>query len=194
MIWKIDLTESEFKQCEEFAINSSKSQRPSRSGGTIIRELNQIEKDTLRGKVAEVVAKKFFEQTPFNFTGIKLDFKIYPRGAWDKFDFSLNNKTFSVKSAKSFSRWLLIESKDIARGDLYNYYVFITIAEDFKSGYVRGFATQDEILNDKNTLKLKKEEHIPGTKTDLDADNHARHSSNLHNTEAEWTNLSKILK
>lgn len=188
MLFKFNLNEAEYNLCLEFSKNSAKTQREYRSGGTQIRVLNQIEEDTLRGKVGEVVAVKFLGQSPLNITNIKLDFNIYPRGKWDEQDFTLSGKKIAIKSAKWFSRWLLIETKDVNRGDIYDIYVLIVVSKDFKSGEVKGYATKDEILN---ALKLKKGENIPNTNTSLDADNNAIHSKDLHNSEQEWQELIK---
>ena len=51
----ITLTEEEFKKCYEFASTSAKTQREHRSGGSLRRSEEQIKKDTLRGKVAEML-------------------------------------------------------------------------------------------------------------------------------------------
>jgi hypothetical protein len=185
---KIFLTPEEFNECESFAIKSAKTQREYRSGGTLNRPIWLIESDTKRGKVAEVVAKNFLEQ--FNIKGIKLDFEIYPRGEWDETDFVINNKKISIKSAKWFSKWLLLESKDINRGDIYDYYIFVTIDKDFKSGTVKGFTRKEDLENQQKTTLLKKGDHIPNTSTILDADNHCIQQDNLN---SNWEVLIKEL-
>jgi len=187
MNWKIELTDTKFEQCDQFASESSKSQREHRSGGTIQRSLSQIREDTLRGKIGEMVVKKFLEQDPFNVKNIKLDFGVYPRGTWDETDIKIKETDTSRKSVKGFSNWLLLESKDINRGERHDYYILVLIDKDFKAGKVGGFANQEEIIdpNDKTKL-LKKGEFIPDTSTSLDADNHGRHRSDLHNSEEDW--------
>lgn len=194
MQYEIILTDEEYNKCSAFAKESAKTQREYRSGGAQFRALAQIESDTLRGKTAEVAAKRFLEQEPLDVKGIELDFNIYPRGKWDEQDFTINGRRISVKSAKWFSKWLLLESKDIIRGDVYDYYILIVVAKDFKSAKVMGYAAKEEILEDSNTLRLKKGEKIPDTETILDADNHARHSRYLHNSEIEWIKLADSLK
>ena len=184
----LTLTKEEFKLCSDFAKESAKTQREHRSGGTQFRSVVQIESDTLRGKVAEVIIKNFLAQEPFNVSDILLDFDIYPRGKLDEQDFTLNCKRISIKSAKWFSKWLLLEAKDINRQYVYDYYILITIAEDYKSGTVQGFASKEE-LDDVKTLKLNKGELIPNTHTVLDADNYARHTRDLHNTLDDWNKL-----
>lgn len=186
---KISLTDEELAICKDFATKSARSQREYRSGGSQFRSFGMIKSDTLRGKVAEVIVKKFLEHPPFNKKGIELDFEVYERGIWDDKDFSIDEKSFSIKSAKWFSNWLLLETKDINRGDLYDVYVFVTIERDFKSGTIKGFALKDEVLYGPETLKLRKGENIPKTSTALDADNHAIHSDSLHSSIDDWKRL-----
>jgi len=190
----ISLTEEEVKQCRDFADESSKTQREHRSGGQMIRNVGQIFYDTFRGKVGEVVIKKFLAQQPFNVQGIELDFNIYPRGEWDSSDIVISDIKLSIKSSKHFARWLLLESKDIDRGDVYDYYILVVIDENFKAGRVKGFAKKSEIIqSNKETLILERGDFIPKTQTKLDAKNHARHTDNLHNKVEEWRELVQKL-
>jgi hypothetical protein len=191
----ITLTSEEVDICKKFAEDSSKTQREHRSGGKMLRNIGQIYYDTFRGKVGEVIIKKFLEQEPFHVKKINLDFDIYPRGKWDSSDIDINNIKISIKSSKHFARWLLLESKDINRGNVYDYYILVLIENDFKAGTVKGFAKKMEITeeNDK-TFILEQGDLIPNTQTRLDAKNHARHSKNLHNTVEEWSELAKWLK
>jgi len=193
--WNFELTNEEFDMCEKFADNSSKSQRENRSGGTEKRDIPKIKGDTLRGKVGEVILKNFLEQEPFNFKDITLDFEVYPRGVWDKTDIKINGKNISIKSSKWYSKWLLLESKDILRGEVSDYYVLVLIERDMKKGDVKGFAWKEEIINEnEKTLLLKKGELIPNTNTSLDADNHSRCMENLHNSIWDWIKLATELR
>ena len=194
MDWKIFLEEDEIKKCRIFAEKSARTQRPYRSGGSQIRDLGMMIADTFRGKLGEVVCKKFLEQKPLNVKGTELDFDIYPRGKWDEADVVFGDKRISIKSVKHFSSWLLIESKDILRGDVHDYYILILMNKEMNGGIVAGYATKEEIVDgDQHTLRLEKGEPIPGTRTELDADNHARHKKYLHNSLTEWVSLSKEL-
>jgi len=195
MIWKFELTEKEFQKCNKFADSSSKSQREHRSGGILQRNVGKIKEDTLRGKIGEVIVKKFLEQEPFDIKNISLDFGVYDRGIWDETDIEIDNKKISIKSSKWFARWLLLESKDIERGDLYDYYILVLIDKNFKGGMIKGFASKNEIIKpNSQTLLLKQGELIPKTYTTLDADNHARHSDNLHNSEEDWEKIAMEFK
>jgi hypothetical protein len=185
------MSDQENYKCDNFANESAKTQREWRSGGTQYRELKMIQDDTRRGKVGEIATKKFLEQEPFNIKDIKLDFDIYPRGKWDEQDFAIGDKIVSIKSIKWFSNWLLLETKDILRGDLYDYYILVKISKDYKSGTILGFAKKDEIIQpNPKTHQLQKGEYIPGTTTILDASNYCRHSNDLHNSLEEWKMLA----
>jgi hypothetical protein len=188
--WRFTLTNEEYSKCLKFSEMSAKSQRENRSGGIMVREVGQISQDTLRGKVGEIIVKKFLEQSPLKIEGINLDFDIYPRGKWDDADLKLNNQSVSIKSAKWFSKWLLLEKKDIDRGDLYDFYILVLVDKDFKSGTIKGYALRDDILNGKDTLQIPQGDFIPGTNTVLDASNYARNSANLKNLLGDWKKFS----
>lgn len=104
----------------------------------------------------------------------------------------IDDKRIAIKAVKHFSSWLLVESKDILRGDIYDYYILILISKEMNGGTVAGYATKEEIDDgDQHTLRLQKGEPIPGTRTELDADNHARHKEYLQNSVADWISLSR---
>lgn len=196
MNFKIFLTDDELKKCKNFAEKSSKTQREYRSGGSQFRNIYKIYYDTLRGKVGEVTAKKFLEQPPLNVEGIKLDFGIYPRGKWDDKDIVINGKNIDVKSAKWFSKWLLLEEKDLKRGDISDYYILSLVSKDYSSANIAGYAEKSMLIgaNNQNTLKLKKGENIPNTQTILDADNYAIKKEDLLNNKSNCLLISKKLK
>ena len=192
MYWEIKITDEEFKECSKFADESSKTQREYRSGGTNFRSLSQIRSDTLRGKIAEVAVKKFLKQAPLSVKEVDLDFDIYPRGTWDRCDFNLNGKKVSVKSSKHFARYMLLETKDILRGEIFDCYILVLVDEKSRVAKIAGYALQDEIKTiSEKTLDLKKGENIPETSVPLDADNRARKKDHLHNSEIEWVNFVK---
>ena len=187
---KFELSVEELEKCESFSNNSAKSQREYRSGGSLLRLTKMISQDTLRGKVAELIVKKFLEQDFFGFKKIKLDFDIYPRGKWDKSDIDINGFSISIKSSKSFAKWLLVEKKDLERGDLYDFYIMVLVDKSFASGKVKGFVSKNKIAKiEGKTLLLKKGEFIPGTSTVLDADNHGILITDLKNSNQDWVNF-----
>lgn len=150
--------------------------------------------DTFRGKIGECTTKKFLEQDPLSVPGIELDFNVYPRGKWDESDFIIYGRKFSIKSVKYFSSWLLLESKDIERGDVYDYYILAAVTRNEDGAVILGFASKEDIIEGPDTLKLMKGELIPGTGTFLDADNHAIHKSHLKNSEEDWIQLIEKIK
>lgn len=194
MDFLISLLPEEINRCRAFAQESAKTQRGHRSGGTKERGYGEIFGDTFRGKIGECASKRFLEQEPLNVPGIELDFKVYPRGKWDEYDFLVYGKRFSIKSIKHFSSWLLLESKNIERGDVYDYYVLAAVSRNEDGSRILGFASKEDILEGPNTVKLKKGDLIPGTRTALDADNHSLHKSHLKNSEEGWIQLIENLK
>ena len=191
MQWCFSVDEEEFGKCKKFAESSSPTQREYRSGGTEFRSVSKIAGDTMRGKVGEIIAKKFLEQEPLAIGDISLDFEVYPRGKWDETDIEVGGKKVSIKSSKHFSRFLLLETKDLDR-DESDFYVLVLVDSDAKSGCVKGFISRDEIMKvGDGTLDLKKGQNIPGTSTPLDADNRARRLEHLHNSEQEWIEMVK---
>jgi len=184
------------EKCRNFAVRSAESQRENRSGGSYQRNLEQIAEDTYRGKVGEMVVELFFANDPFNYS-LNLDFNIYERGKWDESDFIIGGKKFSIKASKHFAKWLLLEKKDIERGDIYDYYIFVTIDPPntdgrLMGGTIWGYASLNDILYDEHTLKLPRGEKIPGTSTTLDASNFARHKSFLKNSLADWSEIIRL--
>ena len=182
---RFNLTDEEITQCKKFAEEVWKTQKEHRSGGSIIRTQNQMMNDIQLGKVGEIIVKKFlFEE--YGIT-INLDFDVYPRGKWDDGDFILNDKKFSIKSSKSYAKWILLESEDIKRGYLFDYYIFVSVDKNLGGGEVRGYATKNEVLN---FQQLKKGTYLPDVKPTptsiLDADNHARKIEYLNQN---WSDL-----
>jgi len=54
------LGEDEIEKCGIFAEKSAGTQRPYRSGSSVIRSLGMMTEDTFRGKLGEVVCKSLF--------------------------------------------------------------------------------------------------------------------------------------
>jgi len=185
---KIWIENELFEKCKLFAQESSKTQRGYRSGGEKKRDLKQIQEDTLLGKIGEVIFIKFLKQ--FNYNNIKLDFEIYPRGKWDKYDCRLGSKTFSIKTIKLFSKWLLLEKKDVDEKRIYDVYILIKVSIKEKFGIICGYITKEELFsNDENTIILEKGKCIPNTSTVLDASNYGINENNLLKTFSDWHNL-----
>jgi len=173
------------KKCRDFAEESAKTQRDFRSGGTLRRSMDKMIGDIERGKLAEAVVQRFLESHGIK---IDLDFDIYPRGIWDDGDFTLKGMKFSIKASKAYAKWLLLESKDIERNYLFDYYIFVNVDKNLEGGIVRGYATMKDVLG---FTKLKKGDFLPNTNTVLDADNHGREVKYL---SQNWDQILGVLK
>lgn len=108
----ITLSEDDIRKCFEYAYRMAieNKQRENRSGGKHQRRELEIFWDDFRGKIAECFAKDYFERKGCKVDDI--DFEIYDRGKWDKYDLRVNNHIVAIKSSKHFSQLLLLESKD----------------------------------------------------------------------------------
>ncbi len=195
MTYNYTITQQELDLCKNFAHECASTHRKYRSGGSVVRSVSQTEKDIFQGKVAEIIVKEYLE-----FLGVEniaLDFENYGAGVWDDADIIKSEKSISIKSSKHYSRWLLLETKDIKRGDVYDYYIFVTIdlRNHLPSGEIRGYIDKETLLsNDSIVLHLQKGEEIPKTSTRLDASNYAVHSNNLFSLERDWRALIAHLK
>ncbi len=195
MTYNYTITQEELDLCQQFAQECAATHRKYRSGGSAVRSVSQTEKDILQGKVAEILVKNYLES--LGVADISLDFENYGAGVWDDADIIKSEKSISIKSSKHYSRWLLLETKDIKRGDVYDYYIFVTIdlRSTLPSGEIKGFIDKKTLLSDDSiVLHLQKGEIVPRTSTRLDASNYAVHSNNLSNREADWRALIDILK
>ena len=173
------------KKCRDFAEKSAKTQRDFRSGGTLRRSMDNMIGDIERGKLAEAIVQKFLEGYGIK---IALDFNIYPRGKWDDGDFTLKGMKFSIKSSKEYAKFLFLESKDIERGYLFDYYIFVNVDNSLEGGRVRGCATMKDVISFK---QYKKGEFIPHTRITFDADNHGREVKYL---SQNWDQILGVLK
>ena len=95
---------------------------------------------------------------------------------------------FSIKASKAYAKWLLLESKDIERNYLFDYYIFVNVDKKLEGGTVRGYATMKDVLG---FTKLKKGDFLPNTNTVLDADNHGREVKYL---SQNWDQILGVLK
>lgn len=80
-VGNIYLTESELEKCREFSRISARSQQAIEFGqrSTKARPVNEIARDNLIGKIAEVAFSKMMKE---NYRiEVPLDFNYYPRGA-----------------------------------------------------------------------------------------------------------------
>lgn len=197
MKYSFQISQDWWDKINKFAYESAESTRKKQSGGKKVRSVKETKRDIRQGKVGEVIIKLFLEL--YGVPNITLDFENYGTGRWDEADMVIGDKSISIKSTKPYGRWLLINTKDINRGDVYDYFILVTI--DFSkgkenclpSGVIRGYIDKKRLLSDDPIVKhLKQGEFIPGTRTRLDADNYGVHSNDLYKTEA-WTSLINLL-
>ncbi|QOD60713.1 hypothetical protein H9I45_15445 [Polaribacter haliotis] len=129
--------------------------RAIRSGGNEVRTPINIFRNTLQGKLAEIVVYNFFIKNKFICE--KIDFSISEKGIWDDCDLIVNNKKISIKSAAYFSNLLLLETADWnSNGNYipnitnknssnkYDYFIFVRIKPNTNSLFENG--SEKEIL------------------------------------------------
>ncbi len=130
--------------------------RAHRSGGKELRTPIEIFKNTLQGKIAEIVLYNYFLDN-----GIKcqdVDYSVSGKGSWDDTDLGYKNIKISVKSAAYFSNLLLLETKDWDTNgryipninnpdvaDIYDYFILVRIKPSTNSLFCDS--------TDKKTLK-----------------------------------------
>ena len=105
----IRLTEDEIKRCKNFARESARTQQAIEFGNRNVprRSEQEIARDNLIGKLAEVAFANFLEQE-FRIH-CELDFEIYAQGVWDREDLLIYNQPVDIKATRPGGRWLLVE-------------------------------------------------------------------------------------
>ena len=143
------------------------------------RSENEIARDNLIGKIAEVAFSKMMKE---NYgIDVPLDFN-YPRGQWDNQDAEINGWRIDVKGTRSGGRWMLIEWNKLnfrqRDNNLSHLFVMFTVDWDRNSdqptGKVsyRGAVSLAKLKDGiPTTVVLRKGSILPGTKTHLQADN-----------------------
>jgi hypothetical protein len=144
------------------------------------RSENEIARDNLIGKIAEVAFSKMMKE---NYgIDVPLDFNYYPRGQWDNQDAEINGWRIDVKGTRSGGRWMLIEWNKLnfrqRDNNLSHLFVMFTVDWDRNSdqptGKVsyRGAVSLAKLKDGiPTTVVLRKGSILPGTKTHLQADN-----------------------
>lgn len=133
-----ELLNKSFEFAYNMAFTPLGSHRTYRSGGTMRRRNSQIFANTFQGKLAECAVYTLFQTN--NIPTSEIDFNTYNLGEWDIEDININGKHISVKSTKSYSQLLLLETKDynidgtyIPNKIIYDYYILVrfnTFIED----------------------------------------------------------------
>ena len=179
----ITLTDGEYKRCREFALESAQSQQPIEFGNkqTSERSIEDIAKDTIIGKMAEVAVVKFLREK----YGLHLpvNYEVYPRGEWDDEDVVVNGRTIDIKATRKGHCLMVEKSKMLFRlkqNRVPNIVIACKIKEERKVELVGAISTWRLVRPDGDKiLFLKKGEFIPGTKYRLKTDNYVVEFKNL---------------
>ena len=170
------LSDSDLKKCQVFCDEMVAFQKTQRTGGDLTRSEVAKKYDIRRGKIAEFVVRDFFKTMGKE---CDIDLKVYGWGVWDDGDITIDDKTFSIKSAKHFSSWLLLEKDNRKWEKPPDYFVFVLINREETGGTICGFTTPSEVFQD-SRLQLKGNK-LKGTNTVLDVTNYCIHKSDLNN-------------
>ena len=180
---RMKLSPEELEKCREFSMRSASSQQAIEFGQhtTKARSVEEIARDNLIGKIAEVAFSKMLKE---NYQiDVPLDFNYYPRGKWDDQDAKINGWRIDVKGTRQGGKWMLIEwnKLDFRQQDnnLSHLYFMFTVDwnryTDQPTGYVSyEGAVSLRKLNDvcTTTRVLRKGAFLPGKNIRLQADNY----------------------
>lgn len=194
---RIRFTDEELKKCKEFSDECAKNQQDIEFGqsDTAPRNMKEIGRDNLIGKIAEVAFAKMLKE--HYGIEVKLDFNFYPRGVWDKKDAEINGWNIDIKGTRQGGRWLLIEWNKLdfrqREDNLSHLYVMASVHwdrdTDSPTGTVDlvGCALINSLMPGVEKTKiLRKGDYIPNTHTKLQADNYGIHFDNLI---TNWDNI-----
>lgn len=197
---RFTLTEGEMNECTIFSERCAENQQEIEFGeeDTNPRTPEEIARDNLIGKIAEVGFKKLMERDYNIF--VNLDFEYYPRGVWDKQDAIINGWRIDVKGTRSGGKWLLIEWNKLKfrkkENLLSHFYIMASVGWnrecDKPDGKVDiiGYSTLGQLkIGYPGTMVLDKNDLIPNTKTHLQSKNFARKFDNLENNWDKFANI-----
>lgn len=187
----IRLTTDELEKCIAFSNTSALNQQAIEFGQhtTQARGTDEIARDNLIGKIAEVAFSKMMKE---NYgIDVPLDFNYYPRGQWDNQDAVINGWRIDIKGTRRGGRWMLIEWNKLnfrqRDNNLSHVYMMFSVDwdrdTDRPTGRVsyEGAASLNKLSPGCETTKtLRKGDTIPGTRTELQADNYGIHFRNLY--------------
>ena len=183
------LSEKELNDCKEFAEQSAPTQQYIEFGQHDIRarDVNEIARDNLIGKIAEVAFKRIVEENYPDAGEIPLDFNVYQRGVYDSQDANINGTLIDIKATREGGEWFLIEWNKLnfraREKHLPHYFVFFTVGWDRKTDQPTGGATFEGIIpiewlskehvdQEERILVLRRGKNIPGKDVCLQADNY----------------------
>lgn len=188
---EIYLSKEELQLCEEFAIRSARNQQKIEFGqsDTKPRPLEEISRDNMIGKIAEVAFAKMMKE---NYgIDIAIDFNYYPRGQWDNQDAVINDWRIDIKATRKGGQWLLVEWNKLCfrqkDNNLSHAYLMFSVdwdrRKDQPTGRVsyEGAASLKKLRHDCPTTRvLHRNENIPKTRRPLQADNYGIHFNDLY--------------
>lgn len=195
---KIKLTDYEYLLCVLFSEKSARSQQQIEFGNkkTAKRPLKEIREDTLCGKMAEVAVVKFLrEQYSLH---LPVNYEIYPRGDWDDEDIIVNGKTIDVKSTNAYGKFLLIEESKVdfrkRQDKVPNMFIQCKTYVDEMQVEIVGCISAKKLTDPANNkvIRLKAGECIPGTQTELQADNYCVKHEDLCDIKTAFDYITKI--
>ena len=182
-VLNIVLCDDEIERCREFSRISAATQQAIEFGQhtTKARDVKEIARDNLIGKMAEVAFSKMMRE---NYDiDVPLDFNYYPRGQWDNQDAIINGWRIDIKGTRKGSRWMLIEWSKLnfrqRDNNLSHLYMMFVVdwnrTTDQPTGRVsyRGAVSLNKLKRGcPTTVVLPKGSILPGTNMRLQADNY----------------------
>lgn len=178
----MELNDGEYKRCLEFAMESAKSQQRVEFGNkqTSERSVEDIARDTIVGKMAEVAVVKFLREYGLH---LPVNYEVYPRGEWDDEDVVVNGRTIDIKATRKGHCLMVEKSKMLFRlkqDRVPNIIVACKIKDERRVELVGAISTWRMVRPDgEKILFLKKGEFIPGTRYRLKTDNYVVEFKNL---------------
>lgn len=183
------LSEEDLNLCIEFSEQSAPTQQDIEFGQNDIkaRDVKEIARDNLIGKIAEVAFKRIIETYYPQAGEIPLDFSVYNRGEYDNQDTNINETLIDIKATREGGEWFLIEWNKLnfraREKHLPHYFVFFTVGWDRKEDQPTGEATfegiipiewlsKEHVLNEPRIRVLRRGKKIPGKNVSLQADNY----------------------
>lgn len=183
------LSDEDLNCCIEFSKKSAPTQQDIEFGQHDIkaRDVEEIARDNLIGKIAEVAFKRIVEANYPNAGEIPLDFDVYERGVYDNQDANIKGTLIDIKATREGGEWFLIEWNKLnfraREKHLPHYFVFFTVGWDRETDQPTGTATFEGIVpiewlskehvdREERILVLKKGDELPGKKVSLQADNY----------------------
>ena len=180
---RIVISPDELEKCRVFSTTCAQNQQAIEFGQrtTAERPIEEIARDNLIGKIAEVAFVKMMKE---NYgLDIPLDFNYYPRGQWDNQDAEINGWRIDIKGTRKGGHWLLVEWNKLCfrqrDNNLSHVYMMFSVewdrVNDAPTGLVsyEGAASLAKLVpSELHTHVLKQGSVLPGTRAVLQADNY----------------------